>query len=219
MGPGLSRADAAQRIAELREQIRHHDYRYYVEARPEIADAEYDALVRELRELEAAFPDLVTPDSPTQRVGGQPEDLFRPVEHKSAMLSLDNAVTADELREWEARLRRAVPGAAFEYANMGYVIAGAMLERKTGRSWEELVSERVFAPLGLATAGIGPQASMGRVDAPLQRRDQVRADPPAATDQHEQEGQPQEGRRPIAPAADSAAKASVARPRRPRPAG
>ncbi len=115
MGPGLSRADAAQRIAELREQIRHHDYRYYVEARPEIADTEYDALVRELRELEAAFPDLVTPDSPTQRVGGQPEDLFRPVEHKSAMLSLDNAVTADELREWEARLRRAVPGAAFEY--------------------------------------------------------------------------------------------------------
>jgi DNA ligase (NAD+) len=115
MDPAPNRADAAQRIAELREAIRHHDYRYYVEARPEISDAEYDALVRELRALEAAFPDLVTPDSPTQRVAGQPVDLFRPVEHKVAMLSLDNAATPDELREWEARLKRALPGATFEY--------------------------------------------------------------------------------------------------------
>src|SRR5215813_10297460 len=111
----MTRADALQRISELREQIRHHDYLYYAEARPEVSDAEYDALMRELRELEAAFPDLVTPDSPTQRVAGQPVDAFRPVEHRTAMLSLDNATSPDDLREFEARLGRALPGGRFEY--------------------------------------------------------------------------------------------------------
>src|SRR5689334_13155960 len=111
----MMRADALQRITELREQIHHHDYLYYAEARPEISDAEYDALMRELRDLEAAFPDLVTPDSPTQRVAGQPIDAFRSVEHRAAMLSLDNATTADDLREFEARLGRALPGARFDY--------------------------------------------------------------------------------------------------------
>lgn len=111
----MNRADAAQRISELREQIRHHDYLYYVEARPEVSDAEYDALVRELAALEAAFPDLVTPDSPTQRVAGQPVEAFKPVEHVEAMLSLDNATTPDDLREFEARLARALPGARFAF--------------------------------------------------------------------------------------------------------
>ena len=111
----MTRADALQRISELREQIRHHDYLYYAEARPEVSDAEYDALMRELRELEAAFVDLVTPDSPTQRVAGQPVDAFRPVEHRAAMLSLDNATSPDDLREFEARLGRALPGARFAY--------------------------------------------------------------------------------------------------------
>src|SRR3989442_1757212 len=101
----MNQADAAQRLSELREQIRHHDYLYYVEARPEISDAEYDALMRELRELEAQFPELVSPDSPTQRVAGQPVETFRPVEHRVAMLSLDNATTPDQLREFEARIR------------------------------------------------------------------------------------------------------------------
>src|SRR5215475_554045 len=112
---GMTRADAAQRITELREQIHHHEYLYYVESRPEVSDAEYDALMRELRELEASFPDLVTADSPTQRVGGAPTDLFKPVEHHAAMLSLDNATSPDELREFEARLGRALPGASFQY--------------------------------------------------------------------------------------------------------
>ncbi|PYN41011.1 MAG: DNA ligase (NAD(+)) LigA, partial [Candidatus Rokuibacteriota bacterium] len=111
----MTRADAAQRITELREQIHHHDYLYYVEARPEVSDAEYDALMRELRELEASFPDLVTADSPTQRVGGAPTDIFKPVEHHDAMLSLDNATSPDDLREFEARIGRALPGAAFTY--------------------------------------------------------------------------------------------------------
>ena len=111
----MTRADAAQRITELREQIHHHDYLYYVESRPEVSDAEYDALMRELRSLEAEWPDLVTGDSPTQRIAGTPTDLFKPVEHHVAMLSLDNATTADDLREFEARLGRAYPGAKFQY--------------------------------------------------------------------------------------------------------
>jgi DNA ligase (NAD+) len=111
----MNRADAAQRLTELREQIHQHDYHYYVEARPEVSDAEYDALVHELRALEARFPDLVTPDSPTQRVAGTPVDAFRPVEHRAAMLSLDNATTPEDLREFEARISRALPGQRFSY--------------------------------------------------------------------------------------------------------
>ena len=115
MLPRMERADADQRMAELREQIRHHDYLYYVEARPEVSDAEYDALMRELRDLEGTFPELVTEDSPTQRVGGQAVTAFAPVEHHAAMLSLDNATSAEDLREFEARLKRALPGGAFRY--------------------------------------------------------------------------------------------------------
>lgn len=111
----MTRADAAQRITNLREQIHHHDYLYYVEARPEVSDAEYDALMRDLRELEASFPDLVTADSPTQRIAGTPTDIFKPVEHHAAMLSLDNATSPDDLREFEARIGRALPGATFSY--------------------------------------------------------------------------------------------------------
>src|SRR5881398_58051 len=111
----MTRADAAKRIAALREQIHHHDSLYYVEARPEIADAEYDGFMRELRELEARFPDLITGDSPTQRVSGVPTDVFKPVEHQIAMLSLDNATTADDLREFEARISRALAGTRFTY--------------------------------------------------------------------------------------------------------
>ena len=111
----MERDDAAQRLSELREQIHHHDYLYYVEARPEVTDDAYDGLMRELVELETQFPELVTPDSPTQRVAGTPTDVFKPVEHRVAMLSLDNTTTPDQLREFEARLKRALPGAAFSY--------------------------------------------------------------------------------------------------------
>ncbi|PYO27056.1 MAG: NAD-dependent DNA ligase LigA [Candidatus Rokuibacteriota bacterium] len=106
---------AAERILELRRLIAHHDHRYYVEDRPEISDAEYDALLRELRALEAEHPELVTPDSPTQRVAGEVAGAFAAVQHTVAMLSLDNASTRAELEEFEARLRRALPGARFEY--------------------------------------------------------------------------------------------------------
>ena len=110
-----SKADAAARIEALREQIHHHDYCYYVLNRPEISDAEYDRLVQELRALEETHPDLATPDSPTQRVAGQPVEAFASVEHKAAMLSLDNAMGPEALKEFEARIGRALPGTRFEY--------------------------------------------------------------------------------------------------------
>jgi DNA ligase (NAD+) len=107
--------DPVQRMTELREQIRRHDDLYYVDARPEISDAEYDALVRELRELEARYPELRTPGGPTERVGGRPGPAFAPVDHKVAMLSLDNATTHDQVREFETRVRRVLAGLAPDY--------------------------------------------------------------------------------------------------------
>ena len=102
-------------VEELRQQIRRHEYLYYVLDRPEISDAEFDHLYEKLKRLEKVHPDLITPDSPTQRVGGQPVEGFAQVQHKVAMLSLDNAYSADELREFEARLKRALPGERFTY--------------------------------------------------------------------------------------------------------
>src|SRR5438309_6912231 len=83
--------EAARRAAELRRLIDHHNYLYYVEARPEIYDVEFDRLLRELEQLEAAHPELATPDSPTQRVGGEPIGSFRTVTHRVPMLSIDKA--------------------------------------------------------------------------------------------------------------------------------
>jgi DNA ligase (NAD+) len=108
-------ADAGARIEELRQEIRRHDYLYHVLDRPDISDAEYDRLFRELRALEEEHPELVTADSPTQSVGGRRSVAFAPVEHKTAMLSLDNALDADDLREFEARIARALPRASFTY--------------------------------------------------------------------------------------------------------
>ncbi len=98
--------DARERIEVLRSQIRHHDYRYYVLNEPEIGDAEYDRLLRELVAVEAEFPELITPHSPTQRVAGQPSEGFATVDHRAPMLSLGNVFDAGELREWHARVAR-----------------------------------------------------------------------------------------------------------------
>lgn len=95
-----------ERLATLRNIVSQHQYRYYVEDRPAVSDAEYDALYRELQDLEAAHPHLITPDSPTQRVGAEPAEGFESVAHQVPMLSLDNARNAEELREFEARLMR-----------------------------------------------------------------------------------------------------------------
>jgi DNA ligase (NAD+) len=113
MSDDRERAEAKVRVEELRELINHHSYRYHVLDDPEVSDAEYDELIRELRGLEDAFPELITPDSPTQRVGEAPVSaLFAPVEHRAPMLSLDNAFSLDELNAWGDRVTRGLGGPA-----------------------------------------------------------------------------------------------------------
>jgi len=104
------------RAAELREALRYHSHRYHVLDEPEISDAEYDTLLRELIALEEADPDLVTPDSPTQRIGATPSDAFSPVAHLTRMFSLDNADSVGDLEAWEARLVRQLGRAPSGYA-------------------------------------------------------------------------------------------------------
>src|ERR1700685_3261655 len=105
----------AKEIEDLREQLHHHEHLYYVLDRPEISDAEYDRMMRRLKELEAAHPELITPDSPTQRVGGKAREGFVKVRHSSPMLSLDNALNADEMRAFDQRVRELLKGEPFEY--------------------------------------------------------------------------------------------------------
>ncbi len=97
---------AKERIGELRREIERNNRLYYVLDQPEISDAEYDALFRELQELEAQFPELVTPDSPTQRVGGRPLEKFVQVAHRNPMLSLENAFGEGEMRDFDGRVKR-----------------------------------------------------------------------------------------------------------------
>src|SRR5579871_3120777 len=96
--------DIEKQIEALREKIRHHEYLYHVLDRPEISDFDFDQLMQELRQLESEHPALVTPDSPTQRVGGKPREGFVKVRHSSPMLSLDNTYNEDDLRNWERRV-------------------------------------------------------------------------------------------------------------------
>src|SRR5258707_15240156 len=111
----MKRQPAKKDIEALREQIRHHDELYYVHDNPEIADAEYDALITRLKELEEKHPELITPDSPTQRVSGRPAEGFPEVVHRRPMLSLDNSYNIDELRAFDERCRRLADGAALDY--------------------------------------------------------------------------------------------------------
>jgi DNA ligase (NAD+) len=108
-------ASPARRAAELSAELRRHEHLYYVLDSPEITDAAYDALMNELKQLEAAHPELVTPDSPTQRVGGKPTEGFRKVAHSRPMLSLDNAYSAEELAAWDARCRELAGPLPVEY--------------------------------------------------------------------------------------------------------
>src|ERR1700733_12272817 len=107
--------DPAREIERLREELRRHEHLYYVLDQPEITDAEYDALMRRLQELEAAHPELATSDSPTQRVGGKPRGGFTKVNHSSQMLSLDNALNETELRDFDRRVRELLGGEPFGY--------------------------------------------------------------------------------------------------------
>src|SRR5258708_2068141 len=107
--------DPVIQIEQLREELRHHEHQYYVLDDPEITDAEYDALLRRLQALEAQHPELLTADSPTQRVGGKPREGFIKVRHSSPMLSLDNARNETELREFDRRVRELLGGAEYRY--------------------------------------------------------------------------------------------------------
>ncbi|WP_078060401.1 NAD-dependent DNA ligase LigA [Desulfotomaculum copahuensis] len=113
MDTGLEKARA--RAEELRREIEHHDYRYYVLDDPEISDARYDALMRELTALEKEYPQLITPASPTRRVGGQPREGFAPVRHRTPLLSLANAFDEGELFDFDRRVRQALSGETVEY--------------------------------------------------------------------------------------------------------
>jgi DNA ligase (NAD+) len=165
----ITKKAAAERVAELREAIDHHSYRYHVLDEPEIADVEYDALVRELIEIEDAFPDLVTPDSPTQRVGAPPSDLFTPVEHRTPMMSLDNCFSLEELQAWGKRVERGVgdadgfvveqkmDGVAVNliYEN-GVLVKGAT--RGDGRTGEDITSNlKTISAVPLRLRGEAPK--------------------------------------------------------------
>ncbi len=143
----------SRRAEELRKQIRRHEYAYYVLDQPEITDAQYDALYLELRKLEEAHPELVTPDSPTQRVGGEAGEQFSKVKHRSPMLSLQNAFEGAEIRAWDKRVRSVVGEAATYVCELkidGLAIsltyAGGRLQRAATRG-DGMVGEDVTANL------------------------------------------------------------------------
>ena len=115
MGTKLIYEFVKSEIEKLRKGIRHHDYRYYVLNQPEISDKEYDELLSKLKKLEAKYPELITPDSPTQRVAGQPLEGFKQVHHGVRMLSLDNTYSSEEMEEWDKRVRKALPNDVIEY--------------------------------------------------------------------------------------------------------
>src|SRR3954464_3352113 len=108
-------ADVKKQVESLRAELRHHEHLYYVQDSPTISDADYDRLMLELRALEAAHPELITPDSPTQRVGGKPKEGFQKVSHSRAMLSLDNAYNEAELRDWDRRVHELSGSAQVAY--------------------------------------------------------------------------------------------------------
>jgi len=146
----MNKAEAKKEIEKLRKEINHHNYKYYVENSPIISDFEFDQLLKKLESLEEQFPELITPDSPTQRVGGEPLEGFITVEHKVAMLSLDNTYTYDELREFDERVKKNVgeveyvvepkidgAGVALLYEN-GVLVRGAA--RGDGRQGDDITS-------------------------------------------------------------------------------
>jgi DNA ligase (NAD+) len=124
VSPGAGRrspSDPRERADELRGLLEHHGYRYYVLDDPEIGDDEYDALLNELRSLEAEHPELITPDSPTQRIGGEPVSDLEKVRHPRPMLSLANARSEEELRAWILRMRNHLAREGIEDPQFEYV--------------------------------------------------------------------------------------------------
>ncbi len=170
----MDAADAARRAAELRALIERHGHLYYVLDRPEISDAEYDALYRELQALEEEHPGLRTPESPTQRVGGQPLEKFTQVRHLQPMLSLANARDDDELRAWDARNRRLLEGLGLDEEPLRYVVEPKIDGLAISLTYRDGVFA-VGATRGNGTVGEEVTANLRTIRAvPLR----LRADPP-----------------------------------------
>jgi len=167
-----------KRVKKLREEIRYHNHKYYIENNPEISDYEYDQLIRKLQRLEEKFPSLITPDSPTQRVGGTPLKEFPVVEHEIPMLSLDNAYSPEEVKEFEKRLQRLLPGEKSEYVaelkidgvsisliyEDGYLVRGST--RGDGRRGDDIT-------MNLRTIKSIPLKIFGKVEGRIEVRGEV----------------------------------------------
>jgi DNA ligase (NAD+) len=198
----MTHAQAKARHQELAEEIRHHDHLYYVEASPTISDREYDRLYAEIKQLEQDFPDLINPDSPTQRVGGEPLKQFQTVRHLAPMMSLDNTYSQAEVRQFIDRVRRLVPNEALEWVvepkvdgvavNLRYedgqLVLGAT--RGDGTTGDDITANLKTiraAPLKLRAPGAGGRASLprllevrGEVYLPIEKFKRVNAERQAA---------------------------------------
>src|SRR5262249_28835022 len=172
---GMPKEAAVEEIGRLRREIRYHDERYYVDSDPVISDFEYDQLLDRLNSLEQQFPDLVTSDSPTQRVSGRPAEGFANYTHRSPMMSLDNTYSVDDLREWERKVRRGVGLPAVEYVtelkidglSMAVIYENGMLQRGVTRGdgfiGEDVTQNiRTIRSLPLSIGGGPPGSAKGR---------------------------------------------------------
>ncbi|HOE13409.1 MAG TPA: NAD-dependent DNA ligase LigA [Candidatus Saccharicenans sp.] len=136
----LTREEARKRIEELRQQIIYHEKKYYVDNDPQISDYEFDQLMAELKRLEKAFPEFITPDSPTQRIGEQPVEGFPTVEHRWPMLSIENCYDVDGLREFDERVRKLLPGEKIEYVAELKIDGVSMSVRYNGGKYQQAVT-------------------------------------------------------------------------------
>ncbi|MEO0052226.1 MAG: NAD-dependent DNA ligase LigA, partial [candidate division WOR-3 bacterium] len=194
----MTREQARQEIERLRREIEEHNYRYYVLAQPVISDYEYDQLVKRLEELERQFPEFVTPDSPTQRVGGQPLKEFATVAHEIPMLSLDNTYNYDELREFDHRVRKVVPrpvylvqqkidgvAVALRYENFRFVLGATRGDGLHGDDITQNLRTINTIPLRLRQERAGFERFEVRGEVYLPRQEFVRLN-----EEREDEGQP-----------------------------
>lgn len=193
-----TRSQAEKEIRKLREEIREHNYRYYVLNAPVISDREWDRLFRRLQELESAYPDLVTPDSPTQKVGAAPLEEFRTVQHTVPMLSLQNAFDAAEISEFDKRVRKLLEKDSIEYVaepkidglavqlvyRDGLFVQGAT--RGDGQTGEDVtVNLRTIKPLPLRLRGKPPVELIVSGEAYMSKKDFA-----ALNKKREEEGEP-----------------------------
>ena len=133
--PEVTAREARRRIADLRRDLVRHEHRYYVLDDPDVSDAEFDVLMRELQQWEARFPDLVTPDSPTRRVGGAPREGVEKAAHSSVMLSLENAFDDAELRDFDRRARELAGAETLDYVGELKLDGASMAVRFVSDDW------------------------------------------------------------------------------------